>query len=46
MGVPTPQINPTEDINQFTPFNWLHPFGSRQSGGRSTLPMHVPQGAQ
>jgi hypothetical protein len=46
LGVPTPQINPTEDVNQFSPFNILHPWATNQPGGRSTLPMYNPQGAQ
>lgn len=46
MGVPTPQINPTGDVNQFTPFNLLHPVQTWQSGGRSTLPTWTPASPQ
>jgi hypothetical protein len=50
MGVPTQQINPVEDVNQFTPFNILHPWQTWQPGqfpggvpGRVPLPMYNPQ---
>jgi hypothetical protein len=39
MGVPTPQINPTEDVNQFSPLKWLRPS---TWDSRGTLPMYDP----
>lgn len=49
LGVPTPQVNPTQDVNQFNPMRILQPS---TWGNRTTLPMYQPpttlqmQGAQ
>lgn len=42
MGVPTPQINPTGDVNQFIPQNYLQPWDSDAFQSRRTLPMYNP----
>jgi hypothetical protein len=51
LGVPTPQVDPTGDVNQFNSGNLLHPGTSGLFEGRRTLPvyqpgMQYPQGAQ
>lgn len=49
LGVPTPQVNPVQDVNQFNPMRILQPS---TWGNRTTLPMYQPptpqqvQGAQ
>lgn len=43
LGVPTPQVNPTQDVNQFNPMRILQPS---TWGQRSTLPMYNPQAGQ
>lgn len=52
LGVPTQQINPVGDVNQFNSGNWLHPWSSGLFENRGTLPTYQPptqqmqQGAQ
>ena len=43
LGVPTPQVNPAGDVNQFTNGNLLHPWSSGLFEGRGTLPTYQPQ---
>ncbi len=49
LGVPTPQVDPIQDVNQFNPRRYLQPS---TWGNRTTLPMYQPgtpqqqQGAQ
>jgi hypothetical protein len=46
LGVPTPQIDPTGDVNQFNSGNWLHPWSSGLFQSRGTLPTYDPLRAQ